>query len=267
MTHTHKYGLELTQNSKTGWAFSLSRKHSCKDATPTCKALCYGNGFRYQSESQKDKRVRNFNTVEYLLNAGGPQLLAENLIALVDQARPTDWLIAELNGTKTRIPWTMRINDVGDFHSTGYAQAWQITAELRPKCRFWFYTRSFVDSALLTALSALAAMPNCSGLLSIDRDNFNEGLLAFARYPGIWKLALLQEPESKLPPDLIPAIQAQLDLGQIINFPYHYGPHRTKPLQVAPLTQCPQVTTKTLPLQTDRHLPKPCQICTLCLPP
>jgi hypothetical protein len=88
MANTHDYGLELTNNSKVGWAFSLPRSKTCINATPTCKKLCYGNGIRYQSDAQKAKRERNYRTVEFLLKEGGPELLAENLSMLVDQARP-----------------------------------------------------------------------------------------------------------------------------------------------------------------------------------
>ena len=264
-TH-HTYGLELTENSKVGWAFSLSRRHSCINATEICKSLCYGNGFRYHSEAQIEKRLRNFRTLEFLLDKGGPELLACNLVALADQARPSDWLAAELSGEPTHVPWGLRIHDVGDYHSLRYAQAWLIAVRQRPKCSFWFYTRSFVEPDLLAVLSELAALENCSGLLSIDTDNFNEGLRAFASYPGIWKLALLQQDEALLPPELMPAIKANVRAGEIINFPYHQGSRHTKPLVAAPLTNCPQLTTKSLPLQKSRSLPKPCQICSLCLP-
>lgn len=110
------YGLELTNNSKVGWAFSLPRNQTCINATALCRKLCYGNSVRYQSAGQKAKRGRNFRTCEFLLAEGGPELLAENLSMLVDQARPRDWLTARIKGTKTAIPFTVRIHDVGDFY-------------------------------------------------------------------------------------------------------------------------------------------------------
>lgn len=109
------YGLELTNNSKVGWAFSLPRSKTCIDATEVCRKLCYGNGIRYQSQAQKDKRRRNYRTVEFLLKTGGPQLLAQNLVHLIDFARPRDWLTAKLMKTKPDVPWTLRIHDVGDY--------------------------------------------------------------------------------------------------------------------------------------------------------
>src|ERR1700679_403213 len=92
------YGLERTSNSKTGYAFSLPRSKTCVGATSVCLKLCYGRGIRYQSKGQKAKRERNFRTVLYLLAKGGPELLAENLLGLVDFARPLDFLSAKFTG-------------------------------------------------------------------------------------------------------------------------------------------------------------------------
>lgn len=261
-----EFGLELTQNSKVGWAFSLPRNKSCVHATETCKKLCYGNGVRYRTEAQQQKRERNYKTVRFLLDKGGPELLAENLIALVDQARPIDWLAAQITGEKTALPWTMRIHDLGDFDQCDYVEAWLITVRSRPLCSFWFYTRSFLEIELLEALSRLASLSNCQGLLSIDSDNFAAGLRAFASYPGVWKLALLQEDERNLDVDLLPAVQANVLPGQIISFPYHRAGRHVAPLQSELLTLCPQITTKALPLQTSKSLAKPCQLCSFCLP-
>src|SRR5260221_1864267 len=110
-----EYGLELTNNSKTSWAFSLPRSETCVMATSVCKRLCYGNGIRYQSKAHKAKRQRNLRTIELLLSKGGPELLAQNLVSMIDQVRPADWLAASITGEKTQTPWTLRIHDVGDF--------------------------------------------------------------------------------------------------------------------------------------------------------
>lgn len=112
---SHDYGLELTNNSKVSWAFSLPREKTCIGATEICRRVCYGGSFRYQSAAHKAKRERNLRTVELLLNSGGPELLAENLISIIDQVRPADWLAASITGTKTKTPWTLRVHDVGDY--------------------------------------------------------------------------------------------------------------------------------------------------------
>jgi hypothetical protein len=266
MADKHDYGLELTQNSKVGWAFSLSRKMSCINATNVCSRLCYGNGIRFQSDAQRHKRLRNFRTCEYLLDKGGPELLAQNLVALVDQARPVDWLAAQISGEPTNLPYTFRIHDTGDYHSAAYALAWLIAIKERPQCRFWFYTRSFIEPRLLEVLSWLASQPNCQGFLSIDTENFKEGLVAFATHPGVWKLALLQQKEDELSPNLIPAIQKLVKPGEIISFPYHRSGRHVAPLKAEPLIHCPQITTDAYPLQPSRSQIKPCQACSLCLP-
>ena len=262
----HDYGLELTQNSKVGWAFSLSRTESCTNATEICKRLCYGNGVRYQSAAQRHKRLRNYITCEFLLRKGGPELLAQNLVALVDQARPVDWLAAQISGEATNLPYTLRIHDVGDYFSCDYAAAWLMAIKQRPRCKFWFYTRSFLEPKLLSVLSELASQSNCQGFLSIDNDNFEQGLLAFSSYPGVWKLALMQVEEEKLPLNLLPSVRNMVSPGQIINFPYHRAGKHVQPLKAEPLTNCPQITTSAYPLQTNRAELKPCQSCSLCLP-
>lgn len=262
----HDYGLELTQNSKVGWAFSLSRTESCTNATEICKRLCYGNGVRYQSAAQRHKRLRNYITCEFLLRKGGPELLAQNLVALVDQSRPVDWLAAQISGEATNLPYTLRIHDVGDYFSCDYAAAWLIAIKQRPQCKFWFYTRSFLDLKLLSVLSELAYQSNCQGFLSIDNDNFEQGLLAFSSFPGVWKLALMQVEEENLPLNLLPSVRNMVSPGQIINFPYHRAGKHVQPLKAEPLTNCPQITTTAYPLQTNRAELKPCQSCSLCLP-
>lgn len=266
MQRKHHLGLELTDNSKVGWAFSLSRKSSCINATDLCRKLCYGNGIRYQSDGQKAKRIRNFRTAEFLLERGGPELLAENLIALVDQARPVDWLAASICGEDTVLPWSLRIHDVGDHYSVEYSRAWLIAVRSRPDCKFWFYTRSFIDQAILAVLSELAALPNCKGLLSIDSDNFEQGLKAFATYPGIWKLALLQEDASRMNPLVMERLGTTVGTGQVVNFPYHRGGSHVVPIQADALVSCPQITTRAFPLERSRYALKPCQSCAICLP-
>lgn len=260
----HDYGLELTNNSKVGWAFSLSRHESCINATDICKKLCYGNGVRYQSQGQKAKRERNFRTVDFLLKEGGPELLAENLTMLVDQARPRDWLTARITATKTAIPWTLRIHDVGDFHSIDYVRAWILTVRKYTGCKFWFYTRSFSDQALFAELTNLSSLPNCQGWLSIDSDNFSQGILAKCQAPtSVWSLALLQDKE--LDPGVIPALADLEESADIVSFPYHRGGRHVEPIRHDALTLCPAVVGG-LSLKSSKDVLRPCQTCKFCLP-
>ena len=126
-------------------------------------------------------------------------------------------------------------------------------------------SRSFLEPQLLEVLSELASQPNCQGFLSLDTENFEQGLEAYARYPGVWKLALLQQEQSELATDLMPALK-QVRGGQIINFPYHRAGYHVEPIKARVLTHCPQITTDAYPLQRSRSALKPCQACTLCLP-
>ena len=264
MKMTLDFGLELTNNSKVGWAFSLPRTQTCINATSLCRRLCYGNSVRYQSAGQKAKRGRNFRTCEFLLAEGGSELLAENLSMLVDQARPRDWLTARIKETNTTIPFTVRIHDVGDFYSVGYVQAWALTAKKHSECKFWFYTRSFIDTAVFAELTKLASLPNCQGWLSVDSENFEEAILALCKAPvGVWKLALLQD--SDLHSDIIPAFESLEASVDIVNFPYHRGGRHIEPVRHSMLTPCPAVVGS-LALQPQKDVIRPCQACAFCLP-
>ena len=187
-----------------------------------CKKLCYGRGIRYQSEPQKNKRERNFRTCEFLLAAGGPELLAENIGAIVEQARPRDWLAAKINQVSTRIPWTLRVHDVGDFYSVEYVQAWTLVVRKYSQCAFWFYTRSFLEPNMLAALTELAQLENCQGWLSIDSDNFSQGIAAkCSSAKNVWKIALLQDKDLDI--EVIPALNETATSGSVVSFPYHRG--------------------------------------------
>ncbi|CAN5535477.1 hypothetical protein BH11CYA1_BH11CYA1_49030 [soil metagenome] len=258
------YGLELTSNSKVGWAFSLPRTETCINATNLCRRLCYGNGIRYQSAGQKAKRSRNFRTCEFLLAEGGPELLAENLSMLVDQARPRDWLTAKITGGKTKIPFTLRVQDVGDFYSVDYIRAWFLTAKKHSECKFWFYTRSFINLDVFTELTKLASLANCQGWLSVDSENFEEAILALCKAPaGVWKLALLQD--SALRSEVIDAFESLETEVDIVNFPYHRGGRHIEPVRHSLLTSCPAVVGG-LALQPRKDTIRPCQTCAFCLP-
>lgn len=248
-----------------GWAFSLPRNKSCFNATPICKKLCYGNGVRYQSLGQKAKRERNFRTVQFLLNEGGSELLAQNLGSIVEAARPRDWLTAKITGTQCAIPWTLRIHDIGDFfHSVDYVEAWFLTVQKYTDCKFWFYTRSFSDPDLFDSLTRLAALPNCQGWLSIDSDNFEAAILAKCKAPAsVWNLALLQDAD--LDEGLLPALMSMEEPVDIVNFPYHRAGRHVEPVRNNVLTHCPAVVGG-LSLKSSKDVARPCQSCTFCLP-
>jgi len=258
------YGLELTRNSKVGWAFSVSRKESCIGATESCCTLCYGNGVRYKTKGARRKRERNFRTVERLLALGGPELLADNLVHLIDMARPTDWLVAKLSGVKTKVPWTLRLFDVGDVHRAEVAYAWWLAAIKRPECLLWFYSRSFVEPEILKKLALLAELPNVRGFLSLDRENYKEGLKAFKRYPQVFSVAVMQEKPSPQVKKMLLEIERVVPEKGLVVFPVHKGPFHVEPLKTKGVV-CPQVLGQyELVNEPDRE--KPCQSCRVCLP-
>ncbi len=259
------YGLELTNNSKVSWAFSLPRSSTCVMATDVCKRLCYGKGIRYQSQAQKAKRQRNFRTAELLLEKGGPELLAQNLVSIIDQVRPADWLAATITGEPTATPWTLRIHDVGDFYSVPYIHAWKLAAAQRPGCSFWFYTRSFREQLLLDAMTELASLANCQGWLSIDSDNYDSGILAYVQKPGVWKLALLQEAGDEINEKLLPELALVAKSKQVVSFPAHHGGRHAEPIQHDTLFTCPAVIGL-YKLESNARKLRPCQSCTFCLP-
>lgn len=258
------YGLELTNNSKVGWAFSLPRAETCVNATSLCKRLCYGNGIRYQSAAQKAKRARNLRTCKLLLAEGGHELLAENLEILVEQARPRDWLTAKVLGVQTMIPWTMRIHDVGDFYSADYVRAWSLVAQKYSGCKFWFYTRSFAPGDLFDALTDFASLTNCQGWLSVDSENYHEAIMALCRTPAaVWKLALLQD--NDLAEGVILSMSALQKSVDIVSFPHHRGGRHAEPMRNSMLTLCPAVIGS-LSLSPQKDTLRPCQTCAFCLP-
>ncbi len=264
MTKILDFGLELTNNSKVGWAFGLPRTETCINATDLCRKLCYGNGVRYQTEGQKGKRARNYRTCEFLLAQGGPELLAENLGMLVDQARPRDWLTARIAGVETSVPWTIRIHDIGDFYSEGYVRAWAIVAEKYSECKFWFYTRSFADREVFAALTEFAKLPNCQGWLSADSENYELAILSLCKTSGaIWKLALLQD--KNLYPSVLPAFEAMQRDVDIVSFPHHRGGRHVEPVRHGLLTLCP-AAMGSLALKSQKDSLRPCQTCAFCLP-
>lgn len=268
-------GLELTCNSKVGWAFSMPIENTCIGRTSICSRLCYGKGIRYRSSGQTAKRERNYRTVELLLRLGGPELLSQNLIHLIDLARPIDYLSAKYAGQKTVVPWSLRLNDVGDMHDDEYVQAWKLAVEARPHCSVWLYTRSF---DLSESLLELVKLTNCQGFLSVDSENYKEALAVFATAPDVWKLALLQEKEEDMSVEAIKAVTHALaayassrsssssDTRGIV-FPYHHGGRHVKPIEGLSdgLVVCPQILGA-YELESNAHLPKPCQLCRLCLP-
>ena len=157
-----------------------------------------------------------------------------------------------------------RYRHSGDFHEARYAKAWLLAAKERPLCKLWFYTRSFFEPELFQALTELASLPNCQGWLSVDTENYEAGLLAYAQEPRVWKLALLQEEQtriSELLPDLIEVARTK----ELVSFAIHHGGRHVEPVQAPNLYTCPAVVG-VYKLESNAAKLRPCQACSFCLP-
>lgn len=108
-------------------------------------------------------------------------------------------------------------------------------------------------------------MNNCKGWLSIDSENFHSGLIAYAKGQGAWNLALMQEDEGRLDPDLLPALSGEELHNQVVSFPIHRGGRHAKPIQHDSLVTCPAVVG-TYRLEPEARNTRPCQACAFCLP-
>lgn len=110
----------------------------------------------------------------------------------------------------------------------------------------------------------MASLPNCQGWLSVDSDNHEAALLAYATAANIWKLAFLQE-EATDPDEVVPQLIAKSNGNPVVSFPYHRGGRHVEPLQAAGLFTCPAVLG-VYKLQSNASNLRPCQACSFCLP-
>jgi hypothetical protein len=157
-----------------------------------------------------------------------------------------------------------RYRNSGDFWAVDYIRAWQIVVRKYPQCSFWFYTRSFIDQNIFVALTELAQLENCQGWLSIDSDNYSQGIAAKCQAAkNVWKLALLQD--NDLSKEVIPALNEVATTGTVVSFPYHRSGRHVEPLDDKVLVNCPAVTGA-LKLVSKTDALRPCKQCGFCLP-
>lgn len=240
--------LHSTENSKAGPSWAIPPALSCHWATEACRKACYGQGFTYNSPASKGYRDNNYNTVVTLMGIAN-ELAIHALCELVDAAKPKEGL------------WTYRIHDLGDFFNLQYISVWTEVVKRRPECKFWFYTRAYIEGEMFKALTSLASLPNCKGLLSVDLDNIAIGLARF-HSNGVWSLALMQTEDME--PEFL-ATLSEIPRNRLIVFPYHKGPHIAsynfvKENKIGIV--CPEIDGK---YKKDLKNP-PCRQCKLCLP-
>jgi hypothetical protein len=117
---------------------------------------------------------------------------------------------------------------------------------------------------VIEALSELVALPNVQGWLSLDVENYLDGLAVYQSHPN-WKVAVLQQALDEMPPEMMPTITGAVKFGDLVSFPYHHGGRHVEPIVGESIVVCPQVMG-VYPLEKSKHLPKPCQLCGFCLP-
>jgi hypothetical protein len=141
-----------------------------------------------------------------------------------------------------------------------------LTAQQRKHCRFWFYTRSFVELELFHELSELSSLDNVSGFLSLDAENYDLGLLRFSQSEaGTWRIALLQDEPHRVSEYCLEQIDNRVGKNKLIVFPKHHGGRHVAPIERSNFTICPQVLGA-FKLESRSSHPKPCQACAICLP-
>lgn len=144
-------------------SFGLPAITSCPGRTPICEQVCYTH-----------KLTCMYKDVQPVLD--------ENLrhVNMRCDSRDYHTLRCELMGMVRYYP-EFRIHWSGDFHRVDYAQVWRdvILCEM-PNTRFWCYTRSFQFVPLFQGL------PNLRLYLSLDKDNWDEGLMVWKDNP--WTL-------------------------------------------------------------------------------
>jgi len=72
--------------------------------------------------------------------------------------------------TKVKDGDVLRLHVAGDFFDSVYVYAWMRLMTNNPNIQFFAYTRSWRMPEMVASLHALAALPNMTLLLSVDRD-------------------------------------------------------------------------------------------------
>lgn len=171
-------GLLAAGNGKLGASihhFDLPAVATCPGRTPVCERVCYAKVGRFR-----------YPVVE------------ERLAWCFRQSRRADFpdrMAAEIHRKGVL---SVRLHVSGDFYDAGYAAKWLAVVRLRPKPRYFFYTRSWRTAAIAGALEDLAAHPSVRAWYSADRDS---GLPD--RVPAGVKVAYLQAEAGETGGDLL----------------------------------------------------------------
>lgn len=149
-------------------AFSIRNREDCPGMTPTCSAACYVEGLKKHASDTYTLYEHNSDTIR--------EILADDQLADDWAVRMAEWI--SVNCTSFR--WHVS----GDVFSDAYAAWIRDVCRESPKVAHWIYTRSFGYVHTLMQ-AAMARGGNLAVNLSVDRDNWNEGLRTLLEVQGI----------------------------------------------------------------------------------
>lgn len=170
-------------NVKIANAFGLpsGKAFSCPGATSVCEAVCYAGKIEKVRKAVLAVMLHNWS----LLQSATYGEMVELLSAMISEF---DAECARKNGTrKFRIHWD------GDFFSVDYARAWAEVMRRFPAIQFWAYTRTY-SAGDMAVVECLAAVPNLSLYLSVDRENLEGAKAVRKAFPSV-KWAFLGQTE------------------------------------------------------------------------
>ena len=131
------------------WSFSLpsGTPETCPGMTATCGSHCYAIALERYRPTAAAKYRRNL-ALSRRRDFG---------------RRVRAFLIAHA-------VQVVRIHVGGDFYSARYARVWLRIIQRSPEVRFFFYTRTWVVSAIKPVIDEIAELPNCRVWYSADVD-------------------------------------------------------------------------------------------------
>ena len=128
-------------------SFSLPSIDTCPGATSFCRSLCYA-------------------TKGHFLNTNVKTLYARNQI----ESHRRDFAFRMAKEIRHGLIRNVRIHVSGDLYSAAYVRKWSAIIRVCPSVKFFAYTRSWRDPAILPALQVMAALPNMALWYSEDRE-------------------------------------------------------------------------------------------------
>jgi hypothetical protein len=134
-------------NRKVGriLTFSLPSLVTCPGASAWCREHCYARRIERLRPNCRRAYTRNLK-----LSLDSDQFITSLLFSLPATTR------------------ALRIHVGGDFYSREYCEAWYRICQLRPRTRFYAYTRSWTLPKLSESLDELKSLANTSIFASTD---------------------------------------------------------------------------------------------------